>query len=75
MNRFERFTERAQDAATRALEILQRYGHTQIDTEHIMLALLEQPEGVISQILEILNVDVNQLKTRLDEDLRNAPRS
>ncbi len=75
MNRFERFTERAQDAAQRALEILTRYGHTQIDTEHIMLALLEQPDGVIPQILERLNVDIEQLIRRLDEDLRNSPRA
>ncbi len=75
MNRFDRFTERAQDATQRALEILQRYGHTQIDTEHVLLALLEQPEGVISQILEALNVDAESLKQRLDEDLRTSPRA
>src|SRR5574341_1305411 len=75
MNRFDRFTERAQDATSRALEILQRYGHTQIDTEHVMLALLEQPAGVIPQVLEALNVDIEMLKRRLDEDLRNSPRA
>ncbi len=75
MNRFDRFTERAQDATSRALEILQRYGHTQIDTEHIMLALIEQPDGVVSAILDKLNVDVEQIKDRLDEDLRNSPRA
>src|SRR5690349_14807633 len=75
MYRFERFTERAQDVAQRALEILQRYGHTQIDTEHIMLALLEQPDGVVSQILEMLTVDSQALKRRLDEDLKNSPRA
>jgi ATP-dependent Clp protease ATP-binding subunit ClpC len=35
MMRFDRFTERAQEAAQRAAEIIQRYGHNQIDTEHI----------------------------------------
>jgi ATP-dependent Clp protease ATP-binding subunit ClpC len=75
MNRFDRFTERAQDATSRALEILQRYGHTQIDTEHIMLALLEQPEGVIPQILEALSIDIEGLKHRIDEDLRTSPRA
>jgi ATP-dependent Clp protease ATP-binding subunit ClpC len=75
MNRFDRFTERAQDATSRALEILQRYNHTQIDTEHIMLALLEQPDGVVGQILHRLSVDIGQLKDRIDEDLRNSPRS
>ncbi len=47
MMRFDRFTERAQEAAQRAAEIIQRYGHNQIDTEHILLALIEQPGGVI----------------------------
>ncbi len=75
VNRFDRFTERAQDATQRALEIIQRYGHTQIDTEHIMLALLEQPEGVIPQILEALSVDAEALRRRLDEDLRTSPRA
>ncbi len=75
MNRFDRFTERAQDATSRALEILQRYGHTQIDTEHIMLALLEQPEGVVGQILQKLGIDIEQLVKRIDEDLRNSPRA
>ena len=54
MMRFDRFTERAQEAAQRAAEIIQRYGHNQIDTEHILLALIEQPEGAISQILSQL---------------------
>src|SRR5574341_1046717 len=75
MHRFDRFTERAQDAAQRALEILQRYGHTQIDTEHIMLALIEQPEGVVPQILETLGADIESIKKKLDEDLRSSPRA
>ena len=61
MMRFDRFTERAQEAAQRAAEIIQRYGHNQIDTEHILLALIEQPGGVIPQILETLKVDANAL--------------
>jgi ATP-dependent Clp protease ATP-binding subunit ClpC len=75
MMRFERFTERAQDAAARAYEILQRYGHNQVDTEHILLALLEQPEGVISQILEKLGVDIAAMRSRLDEILRASPKA
>ncbi|WP_306524284.1 ATP-dependent chaperone ClpB [Dokdonella sp.] len=73
--RFERFTERAQDAAARAYEILQRYGHNQVDTEHILLALLEQADGVIPQILEKLTVDVTAMRNRLDEILRASPKA
>jgi ATP-dependent Clp protease ATP-binding subunit ClpC len=75
MMRFDRFTERAQDAASRAYEILQRYGHNQVDTEHILLALLEQPEGVIPQILEKLSVDQELIKKRLDDVLRASPKA
>ena len=74
MMSFDRFTERAQDAAARAYEIMQRYRHGQLDTEHILLALLEQPEGVIVQILEQLNIDVEAIKNRLDSTLKASPR-
>jgi ATP-dependent Clp protease ATP-binding subunit ClpC len=75
MMRFDRFTERAQEAAQRAAEIIQRYGHNQIDTEHILLALVEQPEGVIGQLLEILKIDADNLKERLDYILRTSPKA
>jgi len=76
MMRFDRFTERAQDAAMRAYEILQRFGHNQVDTEHILLALVEQPEGVVSQLVERLGVSVEGIKSRLDDELqRSGPRA
>ena len=75
MMRFDRFTERAQDAAQRSAEIIQRYGHNQIDTEHLLLALLEQPEGVIPQILERLTVNADQLAQRIDGILRSSPKA
>ncbi len=75
MMRFDRFTERAQEAAQRAAEIIQRYGHNQIDTEHILLALIEQPGGVIPQILERMNVNSEALVERLDATLRASPKA
>ena len=74
MMRFDRFTERAQDVAARAYEILQRYGHNQVDTEHLLLALLEQPEGVVTTIVERLSVDVSQMTSKIDDVLRASPR-
>ncbi|MFH1183420.1 MAG: AAA family ATPase [Chloroflexota bacterium] len=73
--RFDRFTERAQEAAQRAAEIIQRYGHNQIDTEHILLALIEQPGGVIPQILEKLNISPDALVERIDTTLRASPKA
>ena len=75
MMRFDRFTERAQEAAQRAAEIIQRYGHNQIDTEHILLALIEQPEGAISQVLQNLNIQNADLSERLDYVLKNTQKA
>jgi len=75
MMSFDRFTERAQEAAARAYQIMQRYRHSQLDTEHILLALLEQPEGVIPQILEKLDADADEIRNRLDDVLKTGPRT
>ncbi|RJQ44515.1 MAG: AAA family ATPase [Anaerolineaceae bacterium] len=75
MMRFDRFTERAQEAAQKAAEIIQRYGHNQIDTEHILLALIEQQQGVVGQLLEIMSVDSSMLKDKLDQLLRESPKA
>ncbi len=75
MMRFDKFSERAQDAASRAAEIIQRYGHNQIDSEHILLALIEQPDGMVSQIMTALNVDPAVIADRLDQILRNTPKA
>jgi len=73
MMRFDRFDESAQDAAMRALEVLQRYGHTQLDTEHVFLALLEQPEGAVPDLLEDLKVDVHAMTERVEQVLSSTP--
>jgi ATP-dependent Clp protease ATP-binding subunit ClpC len=72
--RFDRFTERAQDAAARAYQIVQRYRHSQVDTEHLFLALLEQNDGAVAHILDHLSVDVQAMMQRVDDVLRNAPK-
>jgi len=72
--RFDKFTERAQDAATRAYEILQRYGHYQADVEHMLLAMLEQSEGSVPEILKTLTVDVEDMRERVDDILLRLPK-
>ncbi len=72
--RFDRFTEKAQEAAMRAYEILQRYKHTQVDTEHVFLALLEQKEGAIPQILAQLEAPAELMARKLEGVLDNAPK-
>ena len=73
--RFDRFTERAQEAAARAFEIMQRMNHAQLDVEHIVLALLEQPDGVVPAILEKLGVDPETVQHEVERALESGPRS
>ena len=75
MMTIDRFTQSAQDVPQRAAEIMQRYGHNQMDTEHILLALIEQPQGMVSQIFELLKGDANALAEQLDATLRTFPTS
>jgi len=74
MMRFDRFTERAQDAAMRAYEILQRYKHAQADTEHMLLALLEQPDGAVPDLFRKINIDPEMLTQKVDDLLLRAPK-
>ncbi len=73
--RFDRFTERAQDAAMRAYEMMQRYGHSQVDVEHLFLALLEQPKGLVCEILERGGAPIDLMKEKLTENLQRTPRT
>ena len=72
---FDRFTQKAQQAATRSLEILQKYKHTQIDTEHFFLALVEQPEGTVPQILAALGASGDVIARKLEAVLDASPKS
>ena len=72
---FDRFTQKAQHAATRSLEILQKYKHSQIDTEHFFLALVEQPEGTVPQILEALGASADVIARKLEAVLDAAHKS
>ena len=75
MMRFDRFTEKAQEAAMRAYEILQTYKHTQVDTEHLFLALLQQKDGAVPQLLGKLEASVDVMSRKLEAVLEAAPKS
>src|SRR6478736_5688997 len=68
------FTERAQEALRNAQEIVQQKRHSQLDVEHILLALLKPRDGLISKIIEKLNGDPRALARRLDDQLNSSPR-
>ena len=71
---FEKFTERARELVQTAQDILVRYKHTQLDTEHLLLAMLEQNDGLAVQVLQSLHVDTRMLAQAAEEALARAPK-
>jgi ATP-dependent Clp protease ATP-binding subunit ClpB len=69
-----RLTERSQqalhDAQTKAL----RFGHTEITPEHVLLALLDQPEGLAQRLLVRQGIDTPALHDELERELERRPR-
>ncbi len=74
MMRFDRFTERAQQAAQRAVELMTSYGHSQVDVEHLLLALLQQEGGTVPEIVRELGSDPRAMAGTLDNILRSESR-
>ncbi|RME55636.1 MAG: AAA family ATPase, partial [Caldilineae bacterium] len=59
----------------RALEILQRYRHSQVDTEHVFLALVQQSGGTVPQLLIKLGATVEVIERKLEAILESAPKA
>ena len=67
-------TIKSQEALTNAQDRARRLGHQQVDADHLLLALLDQSDGLAPRLLKRLEVDVEALKTRLERELERRPR-
>ena len=70
----DKFTEQAQEVLATSQELVRRYHHSQWDVEHILLALLEQEQGLATNILQQLGVDTSDIRRRVEMALGQAPR-
>ena len=70
----ENFTEQAREAIGASQEILRQLQHSQWDSEHILMALLDQDKGVAIDIMTEMGVYVDAIKTRLTVILGKAPK-
>ncbi|MBI2902578.1 MAG: ATP-dependent chaperone ClpB [Candidatus Methylomirabilis oxyfera] len=71
--RFDKFTFKAQEAIQQAQKLAEEHQHQAIDVEHLLLALVEQPEGVVQPILSKMGASPAQVAQRLKEELRRLP--
>jgi ATP-dependent Clp protease ATP-binding subunit ClpB len=69
-----RFTEKAQQAVVQAQAAATRFEHHELDAEHILLALLEQEEGLVPQILKKTGVEPAHVLQHVQAALRDRPK-
>jgi ATP-dependent Clp protease ATP-binding subunit ClpB len=69
-----RLTEKSQEALQEAQNVAQRHGHTEVDGEHLLFALLEQSDGLAPRLLGQAGADVDALRTDLRVDLERMPK-
>ena len=70
----EKFTEQAREVLATSQELVRQHRHSQWDTEHIVLALLELEQGLPQDIFANLGVSVDTVKAQLREVLETSPK-
>ncbi len=69
-----KMTQKAQEAIRQSQVVAVRYGHQEIDGEHVLFCLLEQEDGLVPRLIERLGVSLPTLKARLEQELSKRPR-
>ncbi len=72
--RLDRFTLRAQEAVQTAIEQAERNQNQQVEPEHLLAAMLEQPEGIVRPILGKLSVNVAVVSNDIQAAIARFPR-
>ncbi|MFM2413089.1 MAG: hypothetical protein RJB05_265 [Armatimonadota bacterium] len=71
----ENYTDRAKDLMSDAQNILRRYKHSQLDTEHLLVAMLEDTDGIVTKLLGHLNTDITAVKGVIETNLASTSRT
>ncbi|GAB6174621.1 ATP-dependent chaperone ClpB [Paradesulfitobacterium aromaticivorans] len=69
-----RFTQKSQEAIVNAQGITERNGNSQVEPEHLLLALLEQGDGVVPQVLSKMNIPGGALVQKVRQEVQRLPR-
>ena len=69
-----KFTVKCQQALQEAQTKAVNFNHQEVDGEHLLLALMEQPEGLVPRLLQRMEVPVDAFQARLEQALEKKPR-
>lgn len=70
----EKFTMKSQEALQEAHRLAQNRGHQQIEPEHLLKILLDQPEEIVPSVLRKMGTEVQAIKAEMDEAVNNLPK-
>src|SRR4051794_16170358 len=70
----DKFTIKAQEALQAAQAVAQRFSHQEIDGEHLLLALLDQGDGLVNPLLQKLGIKPQGLASDIDDELDRRPK-
>jgi ATP-dependent Clp protease ATP-binding subunit ClpB len=73
--RFDKLTIKAQEAVQEAVHLAEQYRHPAVDSEHLMLALLQQEGGVVPAILQKLGVMPAVIRNGIEAELKRRPQA
>lgn len=71
--KLDKLTVKSREALEQAVLLAKQYGHQQVDSPHLLLSLLRQADGVVSVLLDKLNVSVFSLIKKVELDLKDIP--
>ena len=71
--RFDKFTVRAREAVQAAQTLADQHDHQAIEPEHLLLALIQQQEGVVGPLLAKLGAPADQLRRAMETELGKMP--
>jgi len=74
-DKFDRFTKRARRVLTLAQEEAQRLNHNYIGTEHLLLGLIREENGVAVRVLREMKVDLRQIRERIERTVGRGQRA
>ena len=70
-----KYTERAQEAVLTAQQLAEQTNQAQIEPEHLLLALVEQPEGIVPELFRKMGAEPKPFGAALREDLSRMPQA
>lgn len=71
----QKFTQKSLEAIQNAQSMAVEYGNPQMDQQHLLVTLLTQDEGLIPQLMQKMNVNVNGLLQAAENEVKKLPRA